>query len=68
MWLVNGNDFIDAASGKKLGSLNLQGVLDQQMPAPNTLAFQVRTQDPTHNVVVAHVDEAAIRSAAEKAH
>ncbi len=63
--LLNGNDLVDPATGKKFASLGLEGVLDQQWIMDNQVAFTFRG-DAGPRTIIAKLDEAAIRDAKKK--
>jgi len=69
LWLANGRMLFDAASGKRVGKLELDDVLDQQLAANDTLVFELPgARDGSENLVIAHWNDAALHDAVIKAH
>lgn len=69
LWLVNGCDFLDPASGKKIGSLTVKDVLDVQPIGAGSLIFELPgSAEDTENAVVARLDDKALHEALAKGH
>ncbi len=64
--LINGNDLVDAATGKKFASLGLSGVADAQLLGPSTVALTFKTATGAPYTVLAKMDDEKIRAAKTK--
>jgi hypothetical protein len=63
--LVDGNELIDTATGKKFASLGLSGLADASVVGPSTLALTFKTGEG-YRTVLAKLDDAKIRAAQPK--
>jgi predicted Zn finger-like uncharacterized protein len=63
--LINGNDLVDTATGRKFASLGLTSLADAQVVAPSTLALTFKTPTGSHTVL-GKLDDAKIRAAQTK--
>jgi hypothetical protein len=63
-WLIDGDELADAATGKKIASLGLSGVADQQPVGAGMVAFTFRGDHGPHTIL-AKMDDAKIRAARE---
>lgn len=61
-WLVNGNEFIDTATGVRAGTLDLDNVVDQYLVGPSSILFVQANSAATRNLVLAHLNEDQIQA------
>ncbi len=62
-WLVNGDELVDATTGRKLGQLNVlegTGLIDQSLAGPASMIFLVQTSSTEKSIAVARVDDTKI--------
>jgi hypothetical protein len=65
-WLVNGNDIVETATGKRLGSLNIEGQQERHLLGTGAIMFVRKSPDNKRDLVVAKIDANGIKAAAEK--
>ncbi|HEY4328350.1 MAG TPA: hypothetical protein VGN88_01340 [Phycisphaerae bacterium] len=63
--LVNGADLVSPITGKKFGSLELSGILDQQIVGTSTLALIVPNPDKSTRLALAKLNDKTISDAAK---
>jgi predicted Zn finger-like uncharacterized protein len=66
LWIIDGTELYDPESGRKVGSFNIPGPLDQDLIGNDSIALIQRTGEDTRRIITAKFDDGAIRTAMEK--